>query len=110
MTLSFIIGPFSGLDCLPNQPPSSPLKDLNAENCAISTIHESFFRAGLKLNLKNNQISELPREEVLQYMQNNGKFGTYNWRQEAAPFFDLAFNPLLYPPKYVYEEEQLMFK
>lgn len=94
----------SDLAYLPNLHPTSKLKTLDAENCAIETVHESFFRPGIMLNLKNNNISELPQKEVLQYMKMGGVFDNYESNSPSKPCIDFAFNPLLYPPNHVYDE------
>ena len=91
---------FSGLTELPPLPPSSPLKALWAGNCSLKTIHESFFRTGLSLDLKNNEITELPRKETLGYLGDGGEFKAVY----ETVGIDLRYNPLKYPPRHVYDE------
>ena len=84
------------MEQLPAIPPSSRLKVLEAENCSIKKIHESFLRAGIEINLRNNQIFELPRDETLQFLRAGRQ------ARDLRSRFDQ--NPLVYPPLHVFEE------
>ena len=79
---------------------------VNAENCSITSIHESWFRPGIRLHLKNNKITELPRRTVLKYLDDGGRFGNESATgfDKEPPSIDLAYNPLVYPPAHVYKE------
>ena len=66
------------LRALPVLPLYSPLKILNAPSCSIKTIHPSYLRLGIFLNLDNNQIAELPREATIDYLMNGGKLSRSN--------------------------------
>ena len=96
---SFILG----LTYLPPLPPTTALKEIRAENCSIKTIHESFFRPDVKIDLKNNNILEIPRDKVLDYLNKGGKLGPTHKSDEPSAI-NLAFNPLDYPPRNVYDE------
>ena len=103
MTIDLVL---LGLTHLPTLLPSSPLKSLNAANCSLNTIHESFFRVGIGLKLSNNNIRELPRKEALEYLKVGEGFKelkvlTANVVEGFG--IDLGYNPLIYPPKNVYE-------
>ena len=93
----------SGLTVLPTLLPTSPLETLDVSNCSLSTIHESFFRAGIRLNLSNNKIRELPRKETLDYLNGGGNFVGQDY-ECSKNGIDLKFNPLVYPPEHVYKE------
>ena len=86
---------FLGLSYLPTWIPASKLKKLKAENCAIKKIHESLIHVGMEINLKNNQISELPREETREFLERGGQFDGG---------IDFKENPLAYPPQHAYNE------
>ena len=64
---------FPGLKYLPSLAPVCTLEKLDASNCGIDKIHESFLMTGIQIDLSNNQISDLPREELLQFLNNGGK-------------------------------------
>ena len=87
--------------------PTSPLKQLNAYNCSIQQIHESFLRTGVEIDLRNNEISELPRDEMLKFLNGGGnlrypKTGDVRKIKHGGIAFDQ--NPLVYPPKQTFEE------
>ena len=75
---------------------SSPLKELNAENCSIKTVHESLFRPGINVNLQNNKILTLPKGRMLEFFQAGGQIGDSE--------LDVRRNPLQYPPMRKFEE------
>ena len=82
-------------------PQNSKLKELEVENCGIEKIHESFFRPRIQLNLKNNQIKELPKDEFLRFLQSGGGLEyVYEYGKED-PCIDVHLNPLEYPPDFV---------
>ena len=59
--------------------------------------------SGLKINLKNNKIIEIPQKAAIEYMKKGGKLGSIDNSDEPSAI-DLSLNPLFYPPRYVYEE------
>ena len=90
-----ILFQYSGLKHLPSLLPTSPLKKLNAENCGLESIHESFVRPGINMDLKNNNIKELPRHNMLKFLQSGGdlEYDTGNIKVEGA--IGLRFNRLV---------------
>merc|ERR1711920_117681 len=88
-----------GLKTLPILPPESPLEYLNVENCGIEKIHESFIRPGIQLNLRNNQLKELPRDHLLRFLEMGGSLR----KERDGPYITVDYNPLEYPPKHVLE-------
>ena len=94
---------FPGLKYLPSLTPECTLKKLDASNCGINKIHESFLKTGIQADLSNNQISDLPREEMLKFLENDGKldYGIRDIRGIVIRFYG---NPLVYPPKHIFEE------
>ena len=55
------------------------------------------------LDLSNNQIKELPREEMQHFLEQGG---TFQYESNIAPAggISLRYNPLQYPPKHVYDK------
>ena len=91
---------------LPPLPPQSRLKFLHASGCGLESIDPSFIRAGTSLDLSYNQIKELPKGETIQYIGARGKLGkaleTRETKAENEAYINLDFNPLIYPPYYIY--------
>ena len=87
---------------LPLLPPNTKLRLLDVENCSIAKIPDSYIRSGIMLNLKNNQLRELPREQFQQFLEKGGslKYDLF-WSKEGKIAVD--FNPLEYPPDYILE-------
>ena len=81
----------------------SPLRILDAENCALENIPESFVRPGINMNLKNNKIKAVPRDGMLKFLQSGGEL-TYNVEGKEKGGIDLTFNPMAYPPRYILEK------
>ena len=96
----------TGLKVLPPLPPESSLKNLNASKCGLESIDPSFIRIGTSLDLSYNQIKELPKGETIQFIEARGKLGkalgTRETKAEKKPHIYLDFNPLIYPPYYIY--------
>ena len=92
---------------MPMMPPNSTLKKLDAEDCSIEKIHQSFFRPGIMLDLTNNKIKELPREETKRFLEEGG---TFEYDEDikvdkiTVGGISLQHNPLEYPPAHVYEK------
>ena len=88
---------------LPVLPPTTQLLILDVENCAIEKVPDSYYRSGISLNLKNNQLRELPREQFQQFLEKGGslKYDIMSLSKEGKIAVD--FNPLEYPPDYILE-------
>ena len=77
---------------MPAIPPSSRLSTLRAFDCSIKTIHPSILRPWFYPDLQNNKITELPQKEMLKFLDESGRLSILN------------NNPLIYPPKHVFDE------
>ena len=100
----------SGLKVLPPLPPESRLKNLNASRCGLESIHPSCVRIGTSLDLSYNQIKELPKEETIQFIESRGNLGNFpgtnNEGDVNEAHINLDFNPLIYPPYYIYMQKE----
>ena len=83
---------------LPALAPGCRLKVLDARGCSVNSVNLSLFRKNIKVDLRNNQISELPRRTSLQYLQDSGSF-----QYGKQSFIALENNPLTYPPQHIIE-------
>ena len=93
---------FPDLTHLPDLPEHSPLKYLDARQCSIQSINASWIRYGLQLDLKDNEISILPRNAMLRYLScKEGRLDCCN-EENGVPGLAFDRNPLQYPPKCVY--------
>ena len=96
----------TGLKVLPPLPPESRLKNLNASKCGLESIDSSFIQIGTSFDLSYNQIKELPKGETIQFIEAGGKLGkalgTSGSNAENEANINLDFNPLIYPPYYIY--------
>ena len=87
---------------LPLLPTNRQLEHLqiSANNCNIKGLHPSFLQPDIKIDLRNNGITELPREKSKEYLENGGVFHFQKRKSHIA----LEHNPLSYPPKHIFEK------
>ena len=97
------------LTYLPPLAASCPLKLLDARECSIKSVQPSFLRNDVLIDLRNNHITELPRQKTLQYLREGGNFDGGNKRYSFIDDgnkceFRLQNNPLSYPPQHIFAE------
>ena len=62
---------------------------MDASQCGLEALHETFIRPKTRMNLSNNNIKELPRDEMLDYLNDGGQLDF----EEGG--MNLSSNPLI---------------
>ena len=98
MQKCFFSSLISGLKALPLLPPNSSLKILSASHSGLEVIHPSLIRSGIHLDLRHNNIKELP-EDVMQAFVSQEMTTTPKLAVSGVSF-DLSYNKIEKMPRY----------